>query len=148
MEKRAHVRDEGGMTLVEVMVAMVILLVGVLGVAMLDIGSKVTSENLAVTEPRGWRASNSNASARWPTPAWPTPTVAAQLIPLGGSSAPRRDVHDDPAGRTYTTTISSCVVDDPPTGSAPCRAPPASPCRPPKRRRRIVPAPGCGSSWD
>ncbi len=117
------------MTLVEVMVAMVILLVGVLGViGLLDVGSRVTSENLSRDSATGLARDELERVRTLPYAGLADPaTVAAQLSPLvsGSSAASGATFTTIRRGTTYTTTISSCVVDDPSDGigvvqGAPC----------------------------
>lgn len=139
MQKRAHVRDEGGMTLIEVMVAMVVLVVGVLGVTtMLDTGNKVTRENLARDGATGLAREQLERVRDLTYASLANPdSVATGLIPgLGDSSSTGVATFTTTRrGVTYTTTISSCVLDDPSDGigivkGTPCK-PLSSPPPPP-----------------
>jgi prepilin-type N-terminal cleavage/methylation domain-containing protein len=131
MQTRAGIRDEGGMTLVEVMVAMVVLVIGALGVlSMLDTGNQVTRENLA-RDGATALAREQLERARdmtYATLAYPS-QVASSLASALDDSDPavvatfvtrRRNI-------TYTTTVSSCVLDDPSDGIG---AATGTPCQP------------------
>lgn len=116
----SRLRDEDGMTLIEVMVAMVVLVIGVLGVvSMLDTSNKVTRENLARDGATGLAREQLERvrEMSYGTLANPS-TVAAALVPsLGDSDAPVvATFTTQRRGITYTTTISSCVLDDPSDG--------------------------------
>jgi prepilin-type N-terminal cleavage/methylation domain-containing protein len=137
----ARARRDDGMTIVEVVVAMVILLVGVLGVVpMLDTGNQVTGENLA-RDTASALVREQLEKARelaYSTLADPG-AVAGALVPAIGDSEPavaavfttRR------RGIPYTTTISTCVLDDPSDGIG---AATGTPCRP------LPPSSGGGGS--
>ena len=129
------------MTLVEVMVAMVVLVIGVLGViAMLDTGNRVTSENLARDGATGLAREQLERVREIAYTSLADPTsVAAALVPaLGDSDAPVAATFTTRRrGVTYTTTISSCVLDDPSDGIGPA---PGTPCRP------LPPASGGGGT--
>jgi Tfp pilus assembly protein PilV len=131
----AAVRREDGMTIVEVVVAMVILLVGVLGVVpLLDTGNRVTGENLARDTATALVREQLERTRELAYPSLADPdVVAGALVPAVGGSEPavaavfttRR------RGITYTTTIATCVLDDPSDGigvatGTPCRPLPPS----------------------
>jgi len=122
---------EEGMTIVEVLVAMVIFVIGVLGVfSMLDTANSVTSENLARDGASALAREQIERAREMAYFDLADPTkVAASLVPaLGDSDAPvaatfrtrRRTV-------TYTTTITTCVLDDPSDGIG---LAPGTPCKP------------------
>lgn len=131
MHMSSRLRDEDGMTLIEVMVAMVVLVIGVLGVfSMLDTGNQVTRENLARDGATGLAREQLERVREMPYASLATAaTVAATLVPALGDSDPptvatfatRR------RGVTYTTTISSCVLDDPSDGIGPVAGIPCAP---------------------
>ncbi|HEX8158841.1 MAG TPA: hypothetical protein VF526_15760 [Solirubrobacteraceae bacterium] len=122
---------EDGMTIVEVIVAMVILLVGLLGVfSMLDTANGVTSDNLARDGATALAREQLERAREMTYSDLSDPAkVAIALVPaLGDSDAPvaatfvtRR------RGVTYTTTITTCVLDDPSDGIG---LAPGTPCRP------------------
>jgi type II secretory pathway pseudopilin PulG len=119
------------MTLVEVMVAMVVLVVGVLGVAtMLDTGNKVTRDNVARDGATGLAREQLERVREMTYASLADPSsVATGLIPAIGDSSStgaatfttvRRNV-------TYTTTITSCVLDDPSDGIGVVKGTPCTP---------------------
>jgi prepilin-type N-terminal cleavage/methylation domain-containing protein len=168
-------RGEAGMTLVEVLVAMVILLVGVLGVIpLLDTANKVTDDNLArdtatalvreqlekaqalpvmsLVDPVAVANTVAPALSGSSTPQTVLPpvcnafpTVCASLTPSGGvlrlpsvfpgGGGPPGGINVVPVSASFTTprqnipfttTLSTCVLDDPSDGvgaatGAPCR---------------------------
>ncbi|MDX6706790.1 MAG: hypothetical protein QOI48_2636 [Solirubrobacteraceae bacterium] len=130
--QQPHPRSgDDGMTIVEVIVAMVILLVGVLGVfSMLDTGNAVTSDNLARDGATALAREQLERAREMAYSDLADPArVASTLVPALGDSDPpiaatfvtrRRKV-------TYTTTITSCVLDDPSDGIG---LAPGTPCRP------------------
>jgi type IV pilus modification protein PilV len=122
---------EQGMTIVEVLVAMVILVIGVLGVlSMLDTANSVTNENLARDGASALAREQLERAREMAYSDLADPTrVAATLVPaLADSDAPvaatfttrRRSI-------AYTTTITTCVLDDPSDGIG---LAPGTPCRP------------------
>lgn len=129
------------MTIVEVVVAMVILLVGVLGVIpLLDAGNQVTGENLARDNATALVREQLEKARDIAYSALADPSaVATALSPAVSGSDPavaavfttRR------RGITYTTTIASCVLDDPSDGIG---AATGTPCRP------LAPASGGGGT--
>jgi prepilin-type N-terminal cleavage/methylation domain-containing protein len=180
-------RTEDGMTLIEVMVAMAILLVGVLGVfSMLDTGNEVTRHNLAREAATSLAREeielarqvlhNAAEAAAVPDPAIVTdpahvadPAVDlltpgnATLLDLtkmvyadladprkiaGGLAGAVKGSNPPPSnestsfvtwrrGFAYTTTIASCVIDDPSDGVG---GAPGTPCAP------LPPASGGGGT--
>lgn len=108
---------ESGMSLVEVMVAMVLLLIGMLGViSMLDTSNQVTRRNLARDTANSLareqlERAREIAYADLADPA----KVATALAPgVEGSDTPVSAVLTTTRrGVRYTTTITSCVLDDP-----------------------------------
>ncbi|HEX4363816.1 MAG TPA: prepilin-type N-terminal cleavage/methylation domain-containing protein [Solirubrobacteraceae bacterium] len=123
MLKRAHVRDEGGMTMVEVMVAMVVLVIGVLGTLVLVDGSASNTVKTTAREQgtnlardlveRSRQAPYASmtmalapATLRGMLPASDTPTA------LSGSTfqVTRRHV-------VYTVNVFACSIDDPTDGA-------------------------------
>lgn len=119
------------MTLIEVMVAMVVLVVGALGViSMLDTSNKVTRENLARDGATSLAREQLERAREmtYATLAYPDQIASALYSALGDSDAPvaatfvtRR------RGVSYTTTISSCVLDDPSDGLGPATGTPCTP---------------------
>jgi prepilin-type N-terminal cleavage/methylation domain-containing protein len=132
----ARGRGEAGMTLVEVMIAMIIVVVGALGVmTTLDTGNKVTTANLARDGAMGLAREQLEESREMVFADLTQPMVAATQLTnkISGSflsslvstwttiaSSPfqvaaaafttkRRNV-------TYATTFSTCVLDDPADG--------------------------------
>lgn len=119
------------MTLVEVLAAMVILLVGALGVvSMLDTGNKVTAENLARDGATGLareqleRARDMTYS-NLANPSTVASTLAGVLDDSG--NVVNATFTTTRRGVTYTTTIASCVLDDPSDGIG---AATGTPCEP------------------
>lgn len=120
MALRTGIADERGMTLVEVMVAMVILVVGALGViSMLDTGNAVTRENLARDAATGLAREQLERAREmaYASLAYPNTVAGALATVLDETDAPiaatfvtRR------RGVSYTTTITTCVLDDPSDG--------------------------------
>ncbi len=114
---------EAGFTIVEVMVAMVILLVGVLGTLVLIQGSLASTSRTTAREQgtnlardlveRARQASYNNITVAL-APATLRATLPASdgATPLSGSSfqVKRRNV-------TYTVTIAACSIDDPTDGA-------------------------------
>lgn len=137
----ARAQREEGMTIVEVVVAMAILLVGVLGVVpLLDAGNQVTGENLA--------RDNATALVReqlekareiaYATLADASAVAAALSPAISGSDPAVAAVFTTRRrGIPYTTTISTCVLDDPSDGIG---AATGTPCRP------LPPSSGGGGS--
>lgn len=146
---RILIAGEDGMTLVEVMVAMLILLVGVIGVfGLLDTSSRITSQNLSrdaatalareqlerVRElPYGSLASAAGVATS-------LSSVVAGAQPATGTAftATRR-------ATTYTSTISTCVLDDPADGIGPATGTPCQPLAPAQGGGGTAPS-GSGSS--
>jgi Tfp pilus assembly protein PilV len=122
---------EDGMTIVEVLVAMVILLVGVLGiVAMLDTANEVTGENLARDGATALAREQLERAREMTYLDLADPSkVAATLVPALGDSdaAVAATFTTRRRGVSYTTTIASCVLDDPSDGIG---LAPGTPCRP------------------
>lgn len=108
------------MTLIEVMVAMVVLLVGALGViSMLDTGNKVTRENIARDGATGLAREQLERAreityAKLADPAQVASSLSSVLdesdAPIAATFVTRR------RGVSYTTTITTCVLDDPSDG--------------------------------
>jgi Tfp pilus assembly protein PilV len=129
--RRRPAGGEEGMSLVEVMVAIFVLVVGVIGVvAMLDTGNRITSHNIArdaatalareqLEQVRGLAYTDLSDAA----------AVAADLVPLIAGSGSRSGATFQTVrhGVTFTTAISSCVVDDPSDGLG---GAPGTPCNP------------------
>lgn len=139
MSDRAHHQHsrsgEEGMTIVEVVVAMVILLVGVLGVIpILDTGNEVTGENLARDAGTALvREQLEKAREIAYSSLADSSLVAGALAPAisGSDPAVAAVFTTRRRGITYTTTISTCVLDDPSDGigvatGTPCRPLPAA----------------------
>ncbi|MEA2149417.1 MAG: hypothetical protein QOD69_1247 [Solirubrobacteraceae bacterium] len=141
----AHLRHEAGMTIIEVMVAMVVLLVGALGVmTMLDTSSKVTTANIARDGALGLAREQLEASRELSYSTLAQPTAAAtQLvshvsgsllsslastvtnIPTNPVAVPAATFTTNRRKVAYATTFTTCVLDDPADGigastGAPC----------------------------
>ncbi|MGH2897541.1 MAG: type IV pilus modification PilV family protein [Solirubrobacteraceae bacterium] len=122
---------EDGMTLVEVMVAMVILLVGVLGVVtLLGTGNRITNQNLsrdaatALAREQIERA-REVAYANLVDPA----NVASALstVVTGSAASTGATFVTTRRGTSYTTVIQTCVLDDPSDGIGVAQG---TPCKP------------------
>jgi len=126
-----RLQDESGMSVVEVLVAMVVLVVGVLGVlSMLDTANAVTGENLARDGATGLAREQLERAREITYTALADPaSVAAALVPvLGDSDAPVVATFTSRRrGVTYTTTITSCVLDDPSDGIGAAAGTPCTP---------------------
>src|SRR4051812_22037731 len=131
-------RGEAGMTLVEVTVAMVILLVGVLGVVpLLDTANKVTNDNRGRDTATALVREEIEKAREMPFMSFADPTAitaylaSPQVLP-GSSVLPNPSSFTTTRrGILFTTTIASCVVDDPSDGigaatGAPCGQHPAA----------------------
>lgn len=125
---------EQGMTIVEVLIAMVILVIGVLGVfAILDTANSVTTENLARDGASALAREQLERAREMAYFDLADPAkVATILVPaLGDSDAPVAATFTTRRrGIAYTTTITSCVLDDPSDGIG---LAPGTPCRPQTR---------------
>jgi prepilin-type N-terminal cleavage/methylation domain-containing protein len=147
----ARVRHEAGMTIIEVMVAMVVLLVGALGVmTMLDTSNKVTTANVARDGALGLAREQLEQSRELSYSTLTQPlTAATQLVAkvsgslLASLTSTVTNVASNPAPVpaasftttrrkvTYSTTFTTCVLDDPADGigattGAPCTPLPTS----------------------
>jgi Tfp pilus assembly protein PilV len=141
------VRHEEGMTIVEVMVAMVILLTGALGVmSMLDTSSKVTTANLTRDSALGLAREQIEQAQAISFPMLEQPLTAATAIVnnvsgslLGSLLSTTTTIASNPTpvpaatfttqrrAQTYNTTFTTCVLDDPADGIG---ASTGSPCVP------------------
>jgi prepilin-type N-terminal cleavage/methylation domain-containing protein len=142
-------RGEHGMTMVEVMVAMVILLVGVLGsITLLDVGNHSTTDNvtrdaaiaLAREQLETAReiqftslpdvttvATELSSTMTGMIPGF-IPTFFASFIPgVGTFQFPAMKFSVTRLGTTYASTLSTCVLDDPSDGIGPA---PGTSCTP------------------
>lgn len=124
------------MSLVEVLVAMVVLIIGVLGVmSMLDTANSVTRENLARDGATGLVREQLERAREMTYSSLATPsTVATTLVAALGDSTSTgvAAFTTTRRGVTYQTVISSCVIDDPSDGvgaatGTPCTPSPAAP---------------------
>jgi prepilin-type N-terminal cleavage/methylation domain-containing protein len=143
-------RGEHGMTMVEVMVAMVVLLVGVLGsITLLDVGNHATTDNvtrdaavaLAREQLETAREVNfealpdvTNVATKLTStlpgvlPASLFATTFAQFIPgVGTFTVPAQKFFTKRLGVQYDSTLWTCVLDDPSDGIGPA---PGNACTP------------------
>jgi prepilin-type N-terminal cleavage/methylation domain-containing protein len=148
--QRAAGRGEQGMTMVEVMVAMVILLVGVLGsITLLDAGNHATTDNVtrdaAVALAREQLETArevsftalpdvTNVATKLTSvlpgvlPASLVATTFPVVIPgFGTFNFPAMKFNTQRLGVTYGSTVTTCVLDDPSDGIGPA---PGSACTP------------------
>ena len=114
--------DESGMSIVEVMVAALVLVVGILGVlTMLDTANGATSKNLAREQANTLARDVVERAHQIPYASLATPTAAAtfrQALPDGPASAAADGSWTmTRRGTAYTVSIQSCKVDDPSDGS-------------------------------
>jgi prepilin-type N-terminal cleavage/methylation domain-containing protein len=143
----ARLRHEAGMTLIEVMVAMVILLVGALGVmTMLDTSNKVTTANVARDGALGLAREQLEESRELSYPTLTQPLAAATAlvnhvsgsllgtlvstvttIPTNPVAVPAATFTTTRRKVSYSTTFTTCVLDDPADGIG---ASTGSPCTP------------------
>jgi Tfp pilus assembly protein PilV len=132
----AQARGEAGMTIVEVMIAMVILVVGALGViTTLDTGNKVTTANLARDGALGLAREQLEESREMVFADLAQPLAAATQLAnkvsgslLGSLVATVTTVASNPSpvpaaafttrrrNVTYESTFTTCVLDDPADG--------------------------------
>lgn len=128
---RRTAAGEQGMTLVEVLVAMVILVVGVLGViSLLDTGNRITSQNLARDGATGLAREELERMRELPYASLADAggvATALSAVVDGASSAVGQTFTTTRRGTTYASTISTCVLDDPSDGIGPA---PGTPCTP------------------
>ncbi len=119
------------MTIIEVMVAMAIFLVGALGVmTVLDVGNRVTSDNLSRDAATGLAREQLERVREMPYAGLSDATdVAARLSAAVIGSAPAAGATFTTVRRrtTFTTTIDTCVLDDPSDGVG---VAPGTPCTP------------------
>jgi prepilin-type N-terminal cleavage/methylation domain-containing protein len=143
-------RGEHGMTMVEVMVAMVVLLVGVLGsITLLDVGNHATTDNVtrdaAVALAREQLetarevdftalpdvtnvATKLTSSLPGVLPASLFASTVAQFIPgVGTFTVPAQKFATQRLGVKYDSTLWTCVLDDPSDGIGPA---PGNACTP------------------
>jgi prepilin-type N-terminal cleavage/methylation domain-containing protein len=148
--QRVAGRGEHGMTMVEVMVAMVILLVGVLGsITLLDVGNHATTDNttrdaaVALAREQLETAREvtftalpdvTNVAAKVTSvlpgvlPATLFATTFAQFIPgVGTFIVPARKFVTQRLGVQFDSTLWTCVLDDPSDGIGPA---PGNACTP------------------
>jgi prepilin-type N-terminal cleavage/methylation domain-containing protein len=121
MPLRTRIADERGLTLVEVMVAMVILVSGVLGMLILVQGSmsstsRTTAREQGTNLARDLVERSRQASYTSVTVDNAGPVLAATLpaSEIGGSGSTFQVTR---RGVTYTVTVSACAVDDPTDGA-------------------------------
>lgn len=112
--------EESGWGLVESLTAMLLLVVGVFGLmTMLDTSNQVTNANLRRDSGTSLAREVVERARQLPytTLATPLPaaTALAQAIP-GAGSASNGVWTTNRRGVTYTTTLNTCVVDDPSDG--------------------------------
>lgn len=131
-----HTRTEDGMTLIEVMVTMVILIVGVLGtMTMLDTGSDVTTANLARDGAMGLAREQIEEAREISYPSLAQPIAAATAmapklrgtnlsslfstavtLAQGGAAVPAATFTTQRRSVDYSSTLTTCVIDDPADG--------------------------------
>jgi prepilin-type N-terminal cleavage/methylation domain-containing protein len=146
----ARVRSDDGMTLIEVMVSMLVLVAVVLGLfSLLDTSTAVTRANLSRDGATGLAREQIERARDIAYASLADPSkVAGALAPaIEGSSAPtaaafttvRRHI-------TYSTVITSCVLDDPSDGIGVATGTPCNPLPVPSGGGGTVSTPGSGSS--
>ncbi|HEV2774543.1 MAG TPA: prepilin-type N-terminal cleavage/methylation domain-containing protein [Solirubrobacteraceae bacterium] len=121
MPLRTRIADDGGFTIVEVMVAMVILLIGVLGTVVLVEGSMSSTSRTTAREQgtnlardlveRSRQATYTSITADGAGPVLAATLPSSEVTGAGGSTftVTRRGV-------AYTVAVSACAVDDPTDG--------------------------------
>ena len=122
MPLRTRIADERGFTIVEVMVAMVVLLIGVLGTIVLVEGSMSSTSRTTAREQgtnlardlveRSRQAAYTSITVAGVGPALAATLPSSEVSGAGGSTftVTRRGV-------AYTVTVSACAVDDPIDGA-------------------------------
>ena len=122
MPVRTRIADERGFTIVEVMVAMVVLLIGVLGTIVLVEGSISSTSRTTAREQgtnlardlveRSRQAAYTSITVDGVGPVLAATLPASEVSGAGGSTftVARRGVD-------YTVTVSACAVDDPTDGA-------------------------------
>jgi type II secretory pathway pseudopilin PulG len=122
----ARFRDEGGMTMVEVMAAMVILIIGVLGTLILVEGSmsstsRTTAREQATNLARDMVERSRQATYKDMTMDLAPATLRGVLPASDGATAlsgPNlRTFHVTRRGVDYTVTVFACSIDDPTDGA-------------------------------
>jgi len=118
--RRPHDRSESGFTIIEVMVAIMVLLVGVLGtVTMIDTANGVTANTKSREGAFNLSREIIEAARRVDydllTPTGATPTLQS-LTGLGDADTSTSGWQLVRRGVSYTETVTSCVYDDPKDG--------------------------------
>lgn len=122
---------EGGWSLVESLVGTVMLVIGLFGLmTMLDTGNRVTNANLGRDSGTGLAREVVERARQVPYATLAQPLEAAKKIAEAtpGASTPTNGVWTtNRRGVLYTTTLNTCVVDDPADGLGPVLGVPCSP---------------------
>lgn len=122
MSRAPRLRDESGFSLVEVIAAMVVLVIGVLGVlASVDTSNEITQRNLSRDTGTTLVREQIERTRDLPYSDLATPSKIASGLAtaMQDTTAPITNgtvFTTTRRGITYTTTVTSCVIDDPSDG--------------------------------
>ena len=117
--RRTHARDERGFTIIEVMVAATILLVGILGtVTMIDAAALTTSATKAREQGVDLQREVIEAARSIPYNQLDNPTIVSkvQAMPNLGNDHAGSGWTIQRRGVTYNVSLGTCTVDDPTDG--------------------------------